>query len=171
MDNIIDDTNLLHIESNADDSLLLDLDTEGFDNIELENIDSYRLQFIELPRILKEFNINVAQLDKSRLEVSLMILDCIYVDLDNIEFEFYRIENHDCLLLDFSKINLQAPEAIYILLMQDERGEINYYTFEISDGDRRFCFCKIKKSRHLNMGFFNKISPTEFKDLCLKSVK
>lgn len=106
MDNIIDDTNLPHIESNADDGLLLDLDTEGFDNIELENIDSYRLQFIELPRILKEFNINIPKLDKNRLEVSLIILDCIYDDLDKIEFEFYRIENHDCLLLDFGKINL-----------------------------------------------------------------
>lgn len=140
---------------------------EGSDDFwELEHIDNYRLQFFELPEIFRHFDI--VNFDKKDLEIHLMINDCVYDDIDKIEFKHGKVKGSDYTLLDFSKIELDCPQALYILALKDDRENISIFTFEISEN--KFCLGKLGKGCHNNMGFYNKLSYEEFIDLCIKKI-
>lgn len=136
------------------------------DYLELQHIDNYRLQFFELPEIFRHFDF--VDFDKKDLEINLMINDCAYDEIDKIEFKYGKIKEFDYTLLDFSKIELECPQALYMLALKGRNKEISIFTFEISIN--KFCLGKLEKDCHNNMGFYNKLSHEEFIDLCINKV-
>lgn len=156
------------IKMDSEEDLDFDFDSEeGFDDtLELEHIDNYRLQFFELPGIFRHFDI--VGFDKKDLEINLMINDCTYDEIDKIEFKYGKINEFDYTLLDFSKIELECPQALYMIALKDTNKGVIIFTFEISENE--FCLGKLEKGRHNNMGFYNKLSHEEFIDLCISKV-
>ncbi|MBU3809282.1 MAG: hypothetical protein H9802_12840 [Candidatus Phocaeicola faecipullorum] len=156
----------IKIDSEEDLDFEFDSEESLDDTLELEHIDNYRLQFFELPEIFSRFDI--VGFDKKDLEVNLMINDCKYDEIDKIEFKYGKVKEFDYTLLDFSKIELECPEALYMLALKDRNKEIYIFTFEISEN--KFCLGKLEKGRHNNMGFYNKLPHEEFIDLCTKKI-
>lgn len=156
------------MKMDSEEELDFEFDSEeGFDDtLELEHIDNYRLQFFELPGIFRHFDI--VGFDKKDLEINLMINDCTYDEIDKIEFKYGKINEIDYTLLDFSKIELECPQALYMIALKDTNKGVSIFTFEISEN--KFCLGKLEKGRHNNMGFYNKLSHEEFIDLCISKV-
>lgn len=155
------------MEFDSDDDCDIDFNLDEDDDLsELEHIENYRLQFIELPKILRRFEI--VNFDKKDLEVNLIIEDCAYDEIDKIEFKHGKINEFDYTLLDFSKIKLECPQALYMLALKDTNKGASIFTFEISENE--FCLGKLEKGLHNNMGFYNKLSHEEFIDLCISKV-
>lgn len=119
----------MEFDSDEDRDIDFDLD-EDDDSSELEHIKNYRLQFIELPKILRRFEI--ANFDKKDLEVNLMIEDCTYDEIDKIEFKHENKKGYDYTLLDFSRIGLDSPQALYMLALKDDNNRVSIFTFEVS---------------------------------------
>ena len=156
------------IKIDSEEDLDFEFDSEeGFDDsLELEHIDNYRLQFFELPGIFRNFDI--VGFDKKDLKIILMINDCTYDEIDKIEFKHGKIKEFDYTLLDFSKIELECPQALYMIALKDANKRVSIFTFEISIN--KFCLGKLEKGRHNNIGFYNRLSHEEFIALCINKV-